>query len=141
MNVLVSSCLLGIKCRYDGNCATNEKVLKLKEKYNLIPICPELLGGLPVPRDCCELIDNKVITNKGIDVTKQFKSGADYALQIAKRGHCEYAILKQNSPSCGFGKVYDGTFSGNIVEGKGIAAKLFEENGLKIISDDELSDF
>lgn len=140
MNVLVSSCLLGIKCRYDGNDAANEKVLKLRDKYNLIPICPEVLGGMNSPRECCEIVCGKVLTQTGEDVTSQFNSGANLALEIAKRGNCKYAILKQKSPSCGFGEVYDGTFSGETKEGSGITAQLFEENGIKIIADDEFTD-
>ncbi|BCN30673.1 DUF523 domain-containing protein [Anaeromicropila herbilytica] len=140
MNILVSACLLGIPCRYDGSDKEILDVVNLKEKHNLIPICPEELGGLTTPRDPSEIRDGKVYSKMGIDVTKEFEAGARKILEIAKEYHCELAILKERSPSCGYGKVYDGTFQGKLVDGSGKAAELLAKEGIKVIGESKVKD-
>lgn len=137
--ILCSACLLGIKCRYDGKSKPNKKVIKLAKKAILIPVCPEILGGLPTPREPAEQREKKVMTKSGKDVTQNFKEGAKQVLKIAKLLGIKEAILKQKSPSCGCGKIYDGTFSGRIIKGDGITAALLKRNKIKVISEEDLS--
>lgn len=135
---LCSACLLGINCRYDGKRKPNKKVLALLKKEVLIPVCPEQLGGLPTPREPCERQGRKVVTRSGKDVTKNFLNGAKEVLKIAKLYKIKEAILKQRSPSCGCGQIYDGTFSGRIVKGNGITTSLLKKNKIKVISEEDL---
>ncbi len=135
---LCSACLLGINCRYDGKNKANKKIIALSKKENLIPICPEQLGGLNTPRTLSEIKKDKVFSKEGKDVTLNFNHGAKEALKIAKMLNITEAILKNRSPSCGCGEIYDGTFSGKIVKGDGITTRLLKKNGIKIISEDEL---
>lgn len=135
---LCSACLLGIKCRYDGEDKANEKVLELAKKEKLIPVCPEQLGGFPTPREQTEPKGDRVFTKSGVDVTDNFKKGAEQVLKIAKAKGIKSAILKQKSPSCGCGKIYDGTFSGNVIEGDGITTKLLKENGIEVLTEEDL---
>lgn len=136
--VLCSACLLGIKCRYDGKIKPNKKVIKLTKKAILIPVCPEILGGLSTPREPAEKRGEKVVTKTGKDVTKNFKEGAKQVLKIAKLLGIREAILKQKSPSCGCGKIYDGTFSGKIIKGDGVTTTLLKRNKIKVISEEDL---
>ena len=135
---ICSACLLGIKCRYDGKNKLNKKLVELAKKEILIPICPEQLGGLPTPREPAEQKGKKVITKSGKDVTKNFKKGARQVLRIAKLFGIKKAILKQRSPSCGCGQIYDGTLSGRIIKGDGVTATLLKRNGIKVISEEGL---
>ena len=135
MKIAVSSCLLGINCKYNGKSNYNEDIIKLKEKYEIIPICPEVLGGLPTPRIPSEIINNKVINQEGTDVTLEYVTGANKALQILKENNIKIVILKAKSPSCGKGEIYDGTFSHTIIEGNGITAKLFLENDILVLNE------
>lgn len=137
-NILVSKCLLGYNCRYKGDNCACEKVIALGKENNLIPICPEQDGGLPTPRDPGEIVGDKVISSKGKDITKEYKKGAEIALETAKKYHIDYAILKAKSPSCGKGLIYDGTFSGNKIPGNGIAAQLLLDNGFIVYTDEEI---
>ena len=121
-NIIVSACLLGVSCRYDGNSKPCREVISLKEKYNLIPVCPEIMGGLPVMKD-------------GSDVTKEYKRGAEEVLRLAQMFECKIAVLKENSPSCGCGKIYDGTFSRKLIDGNGITAGLLLKNGIKVFGE------
>lgn len=134
-NIIVSACLLGVSCRYDGNSKPNEKIINLKEKYNLIPICPEIMGGLPTPRMPAEIKEGCVKTENGIDVTEEYKKGAEEALKLAKLFGCKKAILKENSPSCGCGKIYNGEFTRTLKEGNGITAELFIKNGIDVFGE------
>ena len=134
-NIIVSACLLGVSCRYDGNSKPNEKIIDLKEKYNLIPICPEIMGGLPTPRMPAEIKDGRVKTENGIDVTEEYKKGADEAIKLAKLFGCKKAILKENSPSCGCGKIYNGEFIRTLKDGNGITAELFMKNGIDVFGE------
>ncbi len=135
---LCSACLLGVRCRYDGKSKPNEKVLNLADEETLIPVCPEQLGGLPTPRVAAEQKDGKVVTKDGLDVTDNFERGAQQVLELAKIYGCKEAILKQRSPSCGCGQIYDGTFSGTIIEGDGVTAKLLKENGISVKTEEDL---
>lgn len=135
MKIAVSSCLLGINCKYNGKSNYNEEIIKLKEKYEIIPICPEVLGGLPTPRIPSEIINDKVINQEGIDVTKNYIDGANKALQILKDNNIKIVILKAKSPSCGKGEIYDGTFSHTIIEGNGITSQLFLDNNITIYNE------
>ncbi|MGI6644333.1 MAG: DUF523 domain-containing protein [Bacilli bacterium] len=136
--LLISACLLGEKCRYDGDDNFVPLVDKLKEKYTLIPICPEVDGGLSIPRIPCEIIDGKVIGSDGNDYTSFYIRGATRALELAKKHDVKVAVLKAKSPSCGVNGVYDGTFTKTLVEGKGVAAKLLSDYGLILYEEDEI---
>ena len=135
---LCSACLLGIKCRYDGKSKTDQKAVKLSKKEILIPVCPEQLGGLPTPRAPAEQKGRRVFTESGKDVTKEFETGAEQVLKLAKLYGIKEAILKQRSPSCGSGQIYDGTFSGKILKGDGVAVALLKRNGIKVSSEEDL---
>lgn len=135
---IVSACLAGIRCRYDGRACSNKKVVELVKQGEAIPVCPEQLGGLPTPRQSCEIKNRKVISKKGEDLTKKFLRGAEEALKIAKLVNCKTAILKSKSPSCGCGKIYDGSFVGKLVKGDGIFTRLLKQNDIKVISEEEL---
>jgi len=136
--ILCSACLLGVACRHDGKSKVYKKVLDLASEEILIPICPEQLGGLPTPRNTSEIRGGKVVTEKGVDVTGKFEEGAKQVLALAELFGCSEVILKQRSPSCGSGKIYDGTFSGIIVEGDGVTAKLLKENGISVKTEEDL---
>ncbi|MBR5428243.1 MAG: DUF523 domain-containing protein [Clostridia bacterium] len=135
--LLVSACLLGCPCRYDGKSVPNEKVLALREKYHLVPVCPEQLGGLPTPREPSERVGSRVKTKSGADFTQQFEAGAAETLYIAQTLGAEGAILKAYSPSCGKGTIYDGTFSHTKIPGSGVTARLLLENGIAVYTEDE----
>jgi len=136
--ILCSACLLGINCRYDGKLKPNKKVIKLSKKEILIPVCPEQLGGLPTPRKPAEQKGKRVITKSRKDITKNFRKGAKEVLKLAKLLDIKKAILKQRSPSCGSGQIYDGTFSKEIVKGDGITTALLKKNGIKVVSEEDL---
>ena len=135
---LVSACLAGIKCRYDGEARPCQKVIDMVKRGDAIPICPEQLGGLDTPRDPAEQQGPKVFTKEGRDVTAQFERGALEVLRIAKQINCTDAILKSKSPSCGCGKVFDGTFSGKLIDGDGVTAKLLKQSGIKVITENDI---
>lgn len=135
---LCSACLLGLKCRYNGESKPNIKVINWVAKETLIPVCPEQLGGLPTPRKPAEQNGIKVITADGDDLTSNFVKGAELVLEVAKLYNIKSAILKQRSPSCGCGQIYDGTFSGTIIDGDGVTAKLLKENGIEVLTEDDL---
>lgn len=133
MHILISACLLGINCRYDGTSGILDDIQELMKEHTLIPICPEIYGGLPTPRIPSEKRENKVINQIGEDVTLEFQKGAEEALKLAKLYGCEKAILKGKSPSCGYGQIYDGTFTRTLVDGNGVLAQLLEDNGIEVI--------
>ena len=142
--ILVSACLLGINCKYNGDNNKNEKIEEYLKDKEFILVCPEQLGGLSTPRDPSEIIniDNddvingntNIISNKNLDVTKQFKKGALETLKIANLYKCKEAILKEGSPSCGSNFIYDGTFTGKKINGSGVTTTLLKQNGIKVIS-------
>lgn len=141
---LVSACLLGEKCRYDGKSTPNEEVILLSKKEELIPACPELLGGLDTPRAPSEITGGdgndviegraKVVSKEGQNVTEYFVKGAYATLEIAKRENATEAYLKSKSPSCGCGKIYDGTLSRTLKDGDGVTTALLKKNGIKVSS-------
>ena len=135
--IICSACLMGVKCRYDGKSKANKKVLALVKKVILIPVCPEQLGGQTTPRKDAEQKGNRVIEKSGKDVTKYFLAGAKEVLRMAKILGIKKAILKQRSPSCGCGQIYDGTFSGKIIKGNGVTTKLLKKHNIKVFSEYE----
>ena len=138
-NILISACLLGIGCRYDGKHKANSEVLSLGEKYNLIPVCPEIYGGLPTPRVPSERIGDKVMMKDGRDVTENYRRGAEEALELCRIYNIKTAILKERSPSCGKGEIYDGTFSGTLTERDGVTAELLIANGIRVLGESEIN--
>jgi len=147
---IVSACLLGIKCRYDGGDAVDERVIRAVEEELLIPIpvCPEQLAGLPTPRECCEIVGGdgfdvisgraKVISESGRDLTNAFIKGAEEVLRISKIVRAEFAIMKDCSPSCGFRTIYDGTFSGSKRRGVGVTSAKLKLSGLRVLGPEEI---
>ncbi len=138
MAIIVSACLLGICCRYDGKIKTDENICVLAKTDTLIPVCPEQLGGRPTPRLPVEIKNGRVVEKDGADHTDEFIKGAYEVLKIAKINCVKNAVLKSNSPSCGFGKIYDGTFSKTLVNGNGITAEILNENGIEIKTENDL---
>lgn len=138
MTILVSACLLGCPCRYDGKSKPNDTVLALMEQHTLIPICPEQMGGLATPRVPAERRGDGVFTETGGDVTAQYRCGAEEALRLAKLYGCTHAILKERSPSCGSGQIYDGSFSRTLTDGDGVTAALLKENGITVLGENEV---
>lgn len=135
MKIIVSACLLGENCRYDGDNNLLASLTSNLKDFELIPICPEVLGGLPTPRPSAEIISDKVITNSGKDVTKEFLLGAEKTLSIAIENNSTVAILKEKSPSCGSLKIYNGSFSRVLIDGEGITAKLLRESGIVVLNE------
>lgn len=140
MNILVSACLLGVNCRYDGTGSLDPRLQAKMDDYTFIPVCPEQLGGLKTPRDPSERIGDKLLSKTGKDVTDNFVRGAREALRVAKLYKCDYAILKERSPSCGYGEIYDGTFTGTLTSGNGVTGELFALNGIQVIGESKLNE-
>lgn len=136
--LLISACLLGTNCKYSGGNNYCPAVEKLRDRYELIEICPERDGGLPTPRDPAERQGKKVINTAGVDVTAQYVRGAEIALDTAKKSGCSKALLKERSPSCGHGVIYDGTFSHTTIPGSGVAAELLNKNGITIYGENNI---
>lgn len=137
---IVSACLAGERCRYDGNSSTNDSIRAMVENGTAVPVCPEVLGGLGIPRVRCELQKTgsgsvSITGDDGKDYTAPFTNGALLSLDIARKNGITQAILKSGSPSCGCGYIYDGTFSGKHVEGNGITADLFIKSGIKVFTE------
>lgn len=137
--VLISACLLGTPCRYDGKSKPCAAARQLKEKYELIPVCPESLGGLAIPRQPSEIVGDRVLSKGGEDITEQFRSGAMRTLQIAGENRCTLAVLKEKSPSCGSGIIHDGSFGGGLTEGWGITAALLRDNAIRVIGESQIN--
>ena len=136
--LLVSACLLGCRCRYDGLEKGNPDVIALHDRFQLIPACPEQLGGLSTPRPPAERREDRVVT-KTSDVTEQYRRGAEEALRLAKLFGCRKALLKERSPSCGKGQIYDGTFTRTLIPGNGVTAELLLENGIAVLGESQLN--
>lgn len=137
--LLVSACLLGEPCRYDGRSQPCDAVRALADQYELVPICPEQLGGLPTPRTPSEVQpDGRVIDSAGLDRTNAFRAGARAALNTARERGCRQAVLKSRSPSCGVHEIYDGTFSGTLVSGCGITTQLLQDAGIAVTDEEHL---
>ena len=138
MRLLVSACLLGVCCRYDGQSRPDEKVLGLLKNHVLVPVCPEQLGGLSTPRCPCEIQGDRVMSRDGDDRTAEYEKGAQEALRLCRLFSCEAAVLKAKSPSCGLGCVYDGTFSGTLRPGDGVTAGLLKNSGVPVYTEKNL---
>ena len=138
MTVLVSACLLGVPCRYDGQSKRHPLAQELCRRHRVIPVCGEIFGGLPTPRDPAERQGDKVISCTGKDVTKAYTKGAETALYFAKLNHVDFAVMKAKSPSCCKGLIYDGTFTGNKIPGNGVTVELLNANGIPVFTEDEL---
>lgn len=149
--IIVSSCLAGVNCRYDGESREAEMIRKLVHERKAIPLCPEVMGGRPIPRDPCEITGGtaddvlagraKVVDKNGKDVTAEMVEGAKYVLAAAKRMNVTAFILKTKSPSCGKGKIYDGTFSGTLIDGNGILTALLMKEGIKVYTEEDCGPF
>ena len=137
-NLLVSACLLGTPCRYDGKSKAYPGIDALRKKYNLIPICPETLGGLPTPRTPSERVGDRVLMQDGTDVTENYKNGAKKAYEIAKKFNSSKALLKAKSPSCSKSGIYDGSFTRTLIDGMGVAAEYLASNGITVYSEEEI---
>lgn len=136
--ILVSACLYGNKCRYKGDDCFNAKIAELGKNNVLIPVCAEQLGGLSTPRHPAERIGDKIISDVGVDVTEEYTRGADFVVEIAKANEVDYCILKANSPSCGKGVIYDGTFSGKKTGGNGLTCEKLLAEGFTVYTEDEI---
>lgn len=135
MRIAVSACLLGAHCRYDGKSKPCDAVIALKERHELVAICPEVMGGLAIPHSPNEIASVEplcVVDTQGADNTAAFVAGARKSLDRAQREGCEFAILKAKSPSCGVGRVYDGSFTGVLVDSDGVAASMFIDAGIPV---------
>ncbi|MGI5963163.1 MAG: DUF523 domain-containing protein [Lawsonibacter sp.] len=139
MNLLISRCLLGEPCRYDGRGVPKIEVEKLqKAGFHLILVCPEELGGLSTPRPPAEVQeDGRVMNQMGQDVTQEYQQGAEFTLAQAQKWGCKLAILKARSPSCGSKAIYDGSFKGRLVPGEGVTAKLLKQNGVVVMDEED----
>jgi uncharacterized protein YbbK (DUF523 family) len=135
--ILVSACLLGAPCRYDGESRPlpEETLRALRERFELVAVCPELLGGLAVPRPPAERRGDRVVTKDGRDVTAAYAAGAEAALRLARENGCRLALLKERSPSCGAGRIHDGLFSGGMTSGDGVAAALLKRSGVRVVGE------
>ncbi len=138
MKILCSACLLGTCCRYDGQGKPSAKVAALLKDHELIPVCPEQLGGLPTPRPPCEMqLDGRVLSRDGEDKSAHFHRGAQEALQLLRLTKCDMALLKARSPSCGKGLIYDGSFTGSLKPGNGVFAQLLADEGIAVYTEEE----
>lgn len=138
--IIVSGCLFGNDCRYKGDNCKCDELLALAKEHTLIPVCPEQMGGLSTPRNPAEIVGDKVISNQGKDVTEEYTKGAETALYIAKLNNADVAVLKANSPSCGKGIIYDGTFTGNKTTGNGVTVTKFLAEGITVFTENEIED-
>ena len=140
MRILISACLLGARCRYDGASKAHPEIAVLAEHHTLIPVCPEQLGGLATPRPPAERQGPRVVTKAGVDVTEQYRRGAEEVLKLCKLLGCEAAVLKERSPSCGRGEIYDGTFTGTLMPGDGVTAELLTAQGIAVYGESHIEE-
>ncbi len=133
MKIMVSACLLGHKCKYNGGDNYNKLVVDFVKGHEVFPVCPELEGGLSAPRNPCEIVNGVVYTNTGENVDVQFRLGSRLCLEKALKEKTDLAILQSRSPTCGVNEIYDGSFSGRLIEGSGVFAALLKKNGIKVI--------
>ena len=138
MKIAVSACLLGENCKYNGGNNYSKKVRAHTKGHEVIPVCPEVLGGLPIPRKPAEIVNGIVSLNDGTSVDKEFREGARRALETVKEQNADIVILQARSPSCGVNAIYDGSFSGKIIPGQGVFADLLRRNGIKAIDVEDL---
>ncbi len=141
MKILVSACLLGAPCRYDGKSKPCQAVMALSQRHTLIPVCPEVAGGLPTPRAPSERQPTGGVKNRdGEDVTAFYQAGAEAVLSIAREHGVTHAILKEKSPACGKGRIYDGSFTKILCQGNGVCADLLLQNGILVLGESEIED-
>ena len=138
MKILISACLLGCACRYDGASKPHPAAVTLAARHQLVPVCPEQLGGLPTPRPPAERVGERVLTQTGGDVTDNYRRGADQTMLLCKLNGCEAAVLKEKSPSCGCGAVYDGTFTGTLTAGDGVTAEVLKAAGIPVYGESRI---
>lgn len=138
--LLISACLLGCRCRYDGGSKGHPLAKRLAERYALVPVCPEQMGGLATPRPPAERRGERVVTQAGADVTEQYRRGAEETVRLCRLLGCETAVLKERSPSCGSGQIYDGTFSGALSAGDGVAAELLAAHGIAVYGESRIEE-
>jgi uncharacterized protein YbbK (DUF523 family) len=136
--ILISACLLGSSCRYDGKNKKMDRLEDLMEHYHLIPVCPEIYGGMSTPRLPSECKNGRVVSKTGEDVTEFFQKGAEETLYLAKLYGCTKALLKGKSPSCGYREIYDGSFSGKLTAGNGLAAGMLADAGIAVYHENEI---
>ena len=133
MKIAVSACLLGENCKYNGGNNYSEKVSEYIKGHEVVSVCPEILGGLPTPRESAEIVNGIVSHKDGTSVDKKFHKGAEIAYEIIKEQQVDLVILQSRSPSCGVNTIYDGSFSGKLISGKGVFADLLQKNGIKVM--------
>lgn len=138
MKIAVSACLLGENCKYNGGNNYSKKLVEFLKDHQVISLCPEVLGGLPIPRKPAEIVDGEVKLKDGRSVDYEFKKGAQIALDKVIDNQVDLVILQSRSPSCGVNNIYDGSFSGKLVDGKGVFAKLLVDNGIDVIDVEDL---
>ena len=141
-SLLISACLMGFNCKYSGgsNALSSESLAALRARYRLIPVCPEAAGGLPTPRTPSERQGDRVVNKLGHDVTEEYRKGAETALYLARRYGCTCALLKERSPSCGSGAIYDGSFTGTLVPGDGVAAESLKAAGIGVYGESRIKE-
>lgn len=138
--ILLSACLMGVSCRYDGGGKLLDGLTELMELAQVVPVCPEILGGLPTPRTPSERVGERVLAKDGADVTAAFERGANEALRLARLYGASYALLKERSPSCGSGMIYDGSFGGRVVPGDGVTGALLKANGVAVYGESRIGE-
>lgn len=138
--LIVSACLAGVECRYNGSPFPVPAILNMVKKGTALPVCPEILGGLTIPRPPAEIRNGRIVLNTGEDVTEQFLRGAQTAFAIAAAIGCQKAVVKSKSPTCGCGRIYDGTFSGTLIAGDGIFTKLLKEHDIEVLTEEDLEE-
>ena len=138
MNIMVSACLLGHRCKYNGGDNYCEEARALTDSHNVIPVCPESAGGLPTPRPPCEIVDGEVMGRDGVSRDREFRAGAAQCLELAREKNIDLAVLQSRSPSCGVKSIYDGTFSGRLIEGMGVFAEMLKDSGFCVMDVEEL---
>ena len=141
MKVIVSACLAGDNCKYNGGNNINQKMMGFLKSHEMLKVCPEVLGGLPTPRPFAEIVDGKVINTEGKNITKEFTLGAQKAFEIVQKEKPDLIILQSRSPSCGIKQIYDGTFSGNKIPGHGLFAELCIKAGYKVLDIEDIDYF
>ena len=140
MKIMVSACLLGENCKYNGGNNRNEELIRRLSGHTVIPVCPEVLGGLPVPRVPAEIVDGVVMNREGVSVDEAFRRGAAAALETALREQPDIIILQSRSPSCGVRQIYDGTFSGNRIPGMGVFAEMAKKAGFRVMDVEDVGE-
>jgi uncharacterized protein YbbK (DUF523 family) len=139
--IIVSACLAGVECRYNGQAFPMPKVIEMVKKGQALPLCPEILGALPTPRPSAEQSGGRILSKDGQEVTHAYVIGAQVALQIAQAVGCKKAILKSKSPTCGCGMIYDGTFSGKLIAGDGIFCRLLKAENIEVYTENDIGEF